>query len=96
MSGSDAQNNVQAKPIAGQRRAVPRLRARLHEVIFGGWLAREAYLALLLLGGILIFAMSLAIMIMSPEALERSLPLLYAQRLSSTLNVECTNDVETR
>ena len=57
---------------------------------------REAYLAILLLGGILIFAMSLAIMIMSPEALERPLPLLYAQRLSTTLNVEATNDIETR
>jgi hypothetical protein len=51
MSGSDAQNNVQAKPIAGQRRAVARLHARLHEVMLDGWPAS-------------IFAMTLALLIM--------------------------------
>jgi len=44
-------NNPPAKSIAGQRQAVARLRARLHEVNFSvGGRAREAYLAVLLLG----------------------------------------------
>ena len=30
-------NNVQAKPVAGQRRAVAQLRVRLHEVMLSGW-----------------------------------------------------------
>jgi hypothetical protein len=43
-------NNVQAKPIARQRRAAPRLHVRLHEAMLGGWPDSEGYLAILLLG----------------------------------------------
>jgi hypothetical protein len=44
-----------------------------------------------------IFAMRLAIMIMGPvAALERPLPLLGVQRLSTSLNVSAARNVETR
>jgi hypothetical protein len=59
--------------------------------------AREAYLAILLLVGIPIFAMSLALLIMG-QSRPWSDRYLFStlKRLSTTLNVEGTNDVETR
>ena len=62
-----------------------------------GGLAHEAYLAILLLGGYSYICNVASNNDNGPvAALERPLPLLYAQRLSTTLNVEATNDIETR
>jgi|SRR6516225_9762007 len=65
MRRSDAQNNVQVKPIAGQRRAVARLHARLHEVMLGGWPASRGLFSNFATWVIPIFAMTLALLIMA-------------------------------
>jgi hypothetical protein len=97
MGGSDAHNNVQAKPIVGQRRAVPRLHARLHEVMLGGWPASRGLFSNFATGVISIFAIEASIIDNGPvAALERLLPLLDFQRLSTAFNAGATTDMETR
>ena len=64
MGGPERSNNVQAKPIAGQRRAVPRLHAGLHEVMLGGWPGSCDLFSNFATGVISIFAMTLALVIM--------------------------------